>query len=157
MAAETPHEPFGATVTGVAALVPSAPIRDQIPAGQKGITTAQVETWLDELSNTVDLRLAGRERLRDEARKTALVDAARGVVCNGVASYVEAARFAERAAVADTSYAEVLWRRYQSGLVELVALLTGWLDDEDDAVPEPGGGSPAWSFPETAFPDGMRF
>src|SRR4051812_38659784 len=136
MAADTPHLPFGATVAGVAALVPSAPIRDEIPAGQKGITTAQVEAWLDELSNTVDLRLTGRERLRSDERKAALVDAAKGIVQTGAASYVEAARFSERAAVADTSYAEVLWRRYQSALGELVALLASWLADEDDAEPE---------------------
>lgn len=157
MAADTPHEPFGATVTKVAALVPSAAIRDELPAGQRGVTTEQVEDWLDELSRKVDLRLSGRDRLKDESRLEALLDAARGVVLSGAASYVEAARFAERAAVADTSYAEVLWRRHESGLKDLAVLLAEWLADVDDAVPEASGGGAGWSFPGTAFPDGMRF
>lgn len=46
---------------------------------------------------------------------------ARTVAKNRAASYAEAARHPERAAKADTSYADVLWRRYELGLADLVA------------------------------------
>jgi hypothetical protein len=156
MAQSDPIEPFGASVSGVSALVPAAPVLDALQPGQKGVTAAQVALWVEELSEAVDLRLAGRERLRNEARLASLLKAARGVIHNGAASYLESARFAERAAVADTTYGEVLWKRYTDGLRELVDMLTAWLSDQDDSTPE-ANNAPAWSFPETSFPDGMRF
>ncbi len=157
-----PAPPFAATVAGVRALIPEATIPDVLPAGRKGVITAQVTGWLTELSNRVDLRVAGWRRLRVDQNTAEAADgtpapldrfkgAARDVVHNGAASYTEAARYPERARVADSSYAGVLWERFETGLAELAAWvdteLTG--DDVDTGVIEPGNDpdTPAGNFP----------
>lgn len=171
MPASDPVPPFGATVAGVEALLPDATIYDVLPAGRKGVTKAQTAAWLDELSGRVAIRLGGWARLRatvldgepvDAATPyTQLVDAARTVVHNGAASYVEAARFPERAAAADTSYAGVLWARFTDGLADLAGWLERELAEADNVdVVEPGpvdADAPLGNFPAAVGWSGVPF
>lgn len=173
-AADAPVAPFGATRNGVTGLVPEAKLipGDTAPEGRYGVTEAQVDRWLDELSAAVAVELDGWELLTNvpvtDAEGDVVVIAgdrdrlaimARDVVHNGAASYLEAARHPERAAVNDTSYAAVLWARYVDGL----ARVTGWLegrltspDAGDELEPEYAGGT-VFSFPTPLVGDGLRF
>lgn len=167
--------PFGATREGVLALVPEVRLRaaDTEPApGQYGITAAHVDSWIDDLTDSVAMALDGWERLSNVAvygddnvtvvvlgDRDRLRGSARTLIHNGVASYVEAARHPERAAVNDTSYAEVLWRRYTDGLDRLVLWFRGRLANPEDGD-ELGGvahGGPAFGFPAPLFGDSLRF
>lgn len=157
--ADDPVAPFDATVAGVTALVPEATVVDTVVPGQRAVTRDQVASWVAALSANVDARLTARSRLdADDPRSVAVVAAARDLVHNGAASYLEAARHPERASKTDTSYAEVLWARYTDGLVALAATLDGWLDD--------GAGVPlapsqlvhaAWCMPAPRLPDHVRW
>jgi len=172
-AADEPVAPFGATRAGVTGLVPEARLipGDVLPEGRYGVTEAQVDRWLDELSGDVSIRLDGWELLTDgdvladddvtvlvEGDRTRLRAWAAGVVHNGAASYLEAARHPERAGVNDTSYAAVLWDRYTSGLDKLAAWLEVRLEDPDagDALPAESSGI-AYSFPAPLVGDALRF
>lgn len=162
--------PFGATVAGVRALVPDAPIPETLPAGVKGVDAGMVRGWLRELSGRVDRRLAGWRGLRLERNadeqaedapspREAFVDAARGLVLTGAASYTEDARFPTRSEQNDSRYGAVLWRRFEAGLAELDAWLKAELDtgDEKDLDPATAAAdAPAYSFPPPAFPDSLR-
>lgn len=162
MAASDPVPPFAATVDGVRALLPDAQILDTLPPGRRGVTAGQVAGWLAELSGRADLRLTAWRRLRaeptdiedlagEQAPRARFEAAMRDAVHNGAASYTEAARFPERAALSDTSYAAVLWARYTLALAELEAWMAVELDDTDadDTAIEPGhtAGTVAFSFP----------
>lgn len=174
-AADAPVAPFGATRAGVTALVPEAklvPGDGPLVAGQYGVTEAQVDAWVDELSESVAMTLDGWERLSvvdtlaadgttilvvsDRER---FLGSARTLVHNGAASYLEAARHPERAAVNDTSYAAVLWARYTDGLDRLAAWLLRRLEDPDaDVTPEPDlHAGPLHNFPTPLIGDGLRF
>lgn len=151
-------DPWGATVDGVAALLPAAAIPDELAAGQKAVTRAHVQAWVDQLAARVALRLAGWDTLKDAGRRDHVRAAAADLVHHGAAAYVEAARFPERAGKTDESYSAVLWARYVDGLAELAALLEGWLSDPGEATGgDAGNGRPAWSAPATSFPDDLRF
>lgn len=165
----TPRAPFGATVAGVTALVPTARLTDTpVPAPGPGervaVTVSQVEAWLDQLSGRVAMRLDGWQRLpttivepETTSDRDQLVAFARDLVQTGAAHYLEAARFPERVSPAATSYADVLWARFLEGLTEL----TGWLERrladgvlaEDPA--EVAASAPAASFPAPLFLDGF--
>ena len=150
-----PVEPWGATLDGVAALIPDWKIPLTLAPGQNGITRDQVTGWLTELSGIVSLRLTGWAAVTDPDRTAALVTAARAAIHNGAASYVEAARHPDRAVKGATSYADVLWARFTDQLDHLDALLLTWLEDPSAAgVPSPG---PAFEFPAPLIIDGLRF
>lgn len=170
--ATAPVPPFGATRAGVVSLTPEAKLiaGDTVPEGRYGVTEAQVDAWLDELSDAVAMVLDGWEGLDDTpvlaedgvtvlvaGDRTRLIGAARTIVHNGAAAYLEAARHPERATVNDTSYAAVLWARYTAGLDRLAAWLTARL-----ATPEPGDtdaalAGPAYAFPAPLIGDSLRF
>lgn len=174
-AADAPVAPFGATRDGVTGLVPEARLvpGDVLIEGKYGVTEAQVDRWLDELSGDVSVRLDGWELLTntpvlDVDEVTVLVDGDRtrlrawaaGIVHNGAASYLEAARHPERAGVNDTSYAAVLWDRYVTGLDRVAAWLEERLADPDAGdTEEPAADSlgPAFSFPTPLIGDSLRF
>lgn len=171
--ADEPVVPFGATRLGVTGLVPEARLipGDVLPVGKYGVTEAQVDRWLDELSGDVAVRLDGWERLSNDPVLdgiTVLIDGDRdrlkawaaGVIHNGAASYLEAARHPERAGVNDTSYAAVLWDRYTTGLDKLDAWLTKRLDDLETGDELPGdvdADGPGYYFPTPLIGDSLRF
>lgn len=173
-AADAPVAPFGATRAGVLGLVPETRLvpGDVLVEGRYGVTEAQVDRWLDELSGDVSVRLDGWERLSDNpvlddqgaeliaGDRTRLRAWAAGVVHNGAASYLEDARHPERAGVNDTAYGAVLWARYEAGLDKLAA----WLElrlaspdagDAEEPVAELAG--IAYSFPTPLVGDRLRF
>lgn len=179
--ADAPVPPFGATRDGVTGLVPEARLLpgDLVPVGKYGVTEAQVDAWVVELTDVVAMTLDGWERLDNtpvlataadgtvltvlvEGDRDRLLGSARTVVHNGAASYLEAARHPERAAVNDTSYAAVLWARYTDGLTRLADWLTARLADlEAGDTPEPVvgelAGGTAYSFPAPLFGDLLPF
>lgn len=161
--------PWDANVDGVRDLLPDATIyRDgTVPAGRRGVTEPQVRTWLVGLSGRASLYLDGWEKLSttvDEGAELSdrqrFADLARDAVHNGAASYVEAARYPEQQGKAATSYAAVLWSRYEAVLEELKR----WLDvrlaapAELDPTATTAGGEPAYYFPPPSFTvDRLRF
>ena len=167
-----PVAPYGATRAGVTGLVPEARLvpGDVLVEGRYGVPEAQVDRWLDELSGDVSVRLDGWERLTDtpvvdeldvvliEGDRTRLRAWAAGVIHNGAASYLEAARHPERSSVNEDSYSAVLWARYVTGLDKLAAWLTLRLVEADpgDAV-DPASLGPAFYFPEPLVGDRLRF
>lgn len=176
-AANEPVAPFGATRAGVTGLVPEARLvagEGPPPVGTYGVTEGTVDGWVDELSGAVAIRLDGWEALTNEpvvedvaGVPTTIVEGdrdrlrawARSVVHNGAASYLEAARHPERAAVNDTSYAAVLWDRYVTGLDRVAAWLEARLANPDagDTVTEAAYAGPAYYFPDPLIGDGLRF
>lgn len=169
MALDTEVPPFGATAAGAAALVPEARLvagSGPAPEGTYGITEAQVEAWVGELTAAVAMRLTGWQRLSAEvvepettSDRDQLIGTAAGLIHNGAGSYLEAARHPERSGVNDDSYSAVLWNRYTTGL----DALAGWLEGrlyEGDPGDEPAGaptGIPIGYFPEPLFGDALRF
>lgn len=171
-----PVPPFGASVAGTWSLVPEARLYTgpmPPPEGTYAITVAQVAAWVDELTDAVAMVLDGWERLSNdtvladdevtvliEGDRDRLLGSARTIIHNGAASYLEAARHPERAAVNDTSYAAVLWARYTDGLDRLAAWLTKRLEDPqagDETEPELVNGGAVYSFPTPLVGDGLRF
>lgn len=161
MADNTPIAPWGATVGGVVDLLPQAAFPETLSPGQKGVSKVMVTRYLTELSGMVALRLAGYERLTDEARQAAVLTAARDLVHNGAASYAQAARFPEQASPNKDSYSTILWERYRAGLELLATQLDEWLEDPDDATPEgpaaDGLGASYGQFPDPYFHERMAF
>lgn len=170
--ADDPVPPFGATRAGVTALVPEAQVVAELAPGRRGVTEAQLDAWLAELSGRVARALDGWETLPDEpdpaeteagetlSDREELILAARGVVHNGAASYLEAARHPEQAGKATTTYAAVLWQRFEDGLAELVDWLAIRLERGDPADTGDGlVGAPglAYAFPDPTFTAGLRF
>ena len=153
-----PTPPWGATLDGVGALIPDWKIPATLTPGQTGLSAAQVEGWIVELSGIASLRLTGYATISDPDRVSALTSAVRAAIHNGAASYVEAARHPDRAGKGDTSYSDVLWARFTGGLDALEALLGTWLTDPDlsgvGAVTPPG---PGFEFPAAFIIDGLRF
>ena len=152
---DEPVQPFGATVDLVQALIPTGRLLNgDENTGREGVTKAQTRAWLVELTGEVQLRLSHWTRLADDQRKTAFRTAARDAVVNGVASYVEAARYPDRLSKADNSYSTVLWERYLTRLQWLSEQLDEWIDNQDHAS---GGSAAGWRFPPPAIPDRVGF
>ena len=174
MAPETPVGPWQATVRGVLDLVPEASLLSEgatVPpvsgewvsaaaAPQRGVTLAAVTGWLEQLSARVAMRLDGWQQLPAEpvapettSDRDQLSGYARDLVHNGAASYLEAARHPERAALSQTTYDQVLWARFTGGLDQL----DEWLRKRLAAgAPVEGGGSAsaaAGNFPPPTFLD----
>jgi hypothetical protein len=147
-----PVDPFGVTVADVAAFVPEASILDTLGEGQRGVTTAQVVDWLTGLSARVESAVDGWTSLPED-KQTLIAAEARDLIANGAASYLEAARHPERASKADTSYAQVLWDRWLTGLGALAAHVSEWLDED----PTTTHGKPAYSFPAATIRDATRW
>ncbi len=168
---DDPIPPFGATVSGVASLVPEATLRDGTqPAveGQYRITYEQVAAWVTEISGAVAMRLDGWQNLPGRTPEDVkppettpdrdqLVEYARTVIHNGAASYLEAARHPERAQVNTESYAAVLWARYRDGLADLIAWLAARLGNDGELPGEDGTGGIGFCFPPPLFGDLLRF
>lgn len=153
--------PFGATVQGAADLVPEARLLPSPPAdGEFGIPVSTVAAWVEELTGVVAMTLTGWQRLNDEpvapettSDRDQLVEAARTVIHNGAASYLEAARHPERSSANADTYSQVLWERYSTGLDRLAAWLTGRLDSaEPGDTPDVDSGA-ASAFPAPIFAD----
>ncbi|WP_053207943.1 hypothetical protein [Jiangella muralis] len=153
-------QPWGATVDGVAALLPDAPLLESAPVnpqpGQKIVTRATVQEWVDQFCAKVALRLDGWEALRDDSRREYVKLTACDLVHNAAGSYAQAARFPERAGKATDSYSGILWDRYTTGLDALAKLVEEWTQDPDESA-DPTSDRPAWSFPPVTFYDGIRW
>jgi hypothetical protein len=148
---------FDALVDAVYALCPEADrVTDSNQSGlSTPITEDTVRTWLLDVSAFVDARL-GRWHELTGATLTRITSAARTVVTDGAASYLEAARYPTRASLNDSTYAGVLWDRYQTGLLALQADVTELFDDpgaDGDVAASTSG--PYGAFPPTYFADGM--
>lgn len=154
MPAEDPVDPFGANLAGVQALIPEVELLDTLAIGQRGVTKDQVRVWLVELTGHVLLRLSQYTELTDTARQDVVVAMARDILHNGVASYAEAAAFPERTGRAETSYDQVLWKRYLDDRAALEAQIDEWLDGQNANT---GAGGISASFPCAAVPDGIGF
>ena len=153
MPAEQAVEPFGANVAGVQALIPEVELLDTLAIGQRGVTKDQVRVWLVELTGHVLLRLSRYTEL-SEIRQGVVVAMARDILHNGAASYAEAAAFPERTGRAETSYDQVLWKRYLGDRDALEAQVDEWLDEQDGGS---GAGGISASFPCVAIPDWIGF
>lgn len=166
---DDPVAPWDATVAGVADLLPDAKLYDTaeaIPAGRRGVTRAQVRTWLVGLSGRASIALDGWEKLSttvDEGAELSdrdrFADLARDAVHNGAASYVEAARFPEAQGKAASSYAAVLWARYEATLADLGKWLELRLADPLELEPEAQAAATVidYSFPPVSFTPWLRF
>lgn len=155
---------FGVSVEEVSALAPMVTIgrAEEEPDGVfeaagPAVSKGDVEGWITAVSARADLRLGNRSKLTDETRKSALTAAAHDAVVNGAASYLVAAAMPTRASLNDPgSYDSILWSRFESALESAAQSLDDWLDAGvgGGAV---GGVEIGGAFPETSFPDGMRF
>lgn len=135
----------------------------RVREGTVYLTDAQVAEWIVDVASRVKTRLASFHRIRPASRLwLRLAQAGHDVVANGAASYVYAAAAPEKAEMVDTtSYAEVLWRRYLTGLDDLEEAFARWCREfPDDLEPEPvnrdrvpGSGR----FPRPVFRDDMRW
>lgn len=157
-----------------------------VPEGTYKVTTRQVLEWVQELTADVAMALDGWERLSTEdtygtdvvgaqstyepaatygsgtfgagslGDKGRLIEAARTIVHNGAASYLEAARHPERSRANADSYSAILWDRYTTRLETVRGWLAGRLAAaEQGDTPDPDGPGLAYSFPGTSFPDGF--
>ena len=130
--------------------------------GTTYVEASFVRDWIASVESRVMGRLPVIERIREGSRLMGLVvSAGHDVVLNGAGSYTYAAAGPEKAGLNDTtSYAEVLWRRYEEGLAALEESFKRWRrefpDDVDDVASVnglPGSGV----FPPPVFRDGMRW
>lgn len=145
-------EPFGTSVADVAALVPEASIPETRGAGQRAVIESDVEAWITQLTATAQVTLDDWQRL-PEARRVKVQEVARTLIANAAASYLEAARAPERSGPATTTYAEVLWTRWTTGLESLAEQVRKWLDDQ----PETSLSKPAARFPAPVIIDRPRW
>lgn len=135
----------------------------RLRAGETYLSEAQVREWIVDVASRVKTRLAKFHRVRPGTTLwLRLSQSGHDVVANGAASYVYAAAAPEKAEQTDTtSYAEVLWRRYLSGLEDLVEAFDVWArENPDDLDPEPGRADRlpgSGRFPRPVFRDDMRW
>lgn len=160
---------FGATINGVAWLVPEATLRDgsiPAPTGVYGVTYEAVHAWIVEVSGMTELVLDGWQGLPTTPRepettsdRDQFISAVRTIVHNGAASYLEAARHPERANVNTESYAAVLWNRYTVELDRLADWLRAKLANTGTGPDESTGdnGGLGYGFPPPLFGDLVRF
>jgi len=118
------------------------------------ITEETVKAWVIEVSDAVSIGIGPWGNLTGDTLERVRA-AARAVVANGAASYLQAARYPTKSTLNDSSYAGVLWERYKEGLANLKALIAELLEDggEDIVVPGAGSGGGFGSFPAPYFLD----
>ena len=131
--------PWGVSVADVAVLCTTVPILDQAPEGRRPSSTvdilvATVQTWIREVSNMVLGSIGQYQRITDDTRTRIVLDAAKTVVVNGVASYVVSAAFPSAVTANVTSYGQILWQRYKDGLASLMALVAEWIAAGGDGI-----------------------
>ena len=147
---------FGCTVESVYALAPEA---ERVTDGNNSrmptpITEDTVAGWITDIDAEVAGALVRINLIGVGPNLTTLQTAARTVVANGAASYLEAARYPTRSSLNDTTYAGVLWGRYQAGVTALVSQLNAVIVDAGSDVGTTGAESgPFGVFPCTYFTD----
>lgn len=171
--AEERYSEFGVSVRDVLQLVDTVSVaigdtgRDQhgkeVRKGTVYLNDRQVQEWITDVANRLKTRLTAFHRIREDSRLYRRVAVAgHDLVANGAASYLYAAAAPEKAEQTDTtSYAEVLWRRFLTGLDELVEAFEDWVkENPDDLEPEPGMLSRlpgSGRFPAPFFRDRMQW
>lgn len=164
MTAPTGLAPFGTLVDDVYDLTPEVervtdPNQSNLPTP---ITEDTVGRYITSVSSAVAAGIGPWGTLTGGSLD-AVKAAARTVVANGAASYLQAARYPSRAGVNDSSYAGVLWQRYESGLAALKAEVARIIDAGTGTGPDPedplvgSNGGPFGSFPLTYFADGAQW
>lgn len=160
--AETPSE-WGVTVAEVAALASHADVTNATAAdpefgsaNDRRVKTQDVSRWITDVEAVVDLKLRKRTALTADAQER-LRAAGKAVVLNGAAAYLVDAAYPARTGVGDnSSYGNVLWTRYKTGLEELAELVDEWVSQggDDNASTTLAISS---SFPAARFTDDMKW
>lgn len=152
---------FDTLVDAVYALCPEA---DRVTDANNGsrlqtpITEDTVASWIVDVSAAVDAGIGPWGDITGTVVLARVTAAARAVVANGAASYLEAARYPTRANLNDSTYAGVLWQRYLAGLAQLKAEVKEIITDDDPGdVDVDGRGGPFGRFPCTYFVDGIAW
>lgn len=118
------------------------------------LSEADVEAFIVDVASEVTARIYWHERL-DPVVQSHIRVMARNVVANGAAHYVQTA---VHPASADpnngSSYAAMLWERYQSALERVEATIQRELDNPTTPAP---WGKVSGSFPAPLFPDDLEF
>lgn len=165
---------WGATVDEVSAVAPhiglitsstepAGPVDDVFGESTTGkITRAQVQSWIEDIAARIELRLSKLSRIVvDSPARSVLTRACHDLTVTGAASYLVAAAFPSNAGInGDSSYAGLLWARFESGLDDLAAQLDAIIDDGDTAVVLPKvvrSGMAVGNFPAPLFTDGQRW
>jgi hypothetical protein len=144
---DSPSNDYGATLDGVQGHIPLVTID-----GADAPSTADVQRFMDGITNRVAARIGPVETITDPERAGVLVAAARALVHLGAAAQtMGAANPVLASPVAGVSYADWLWKQFQAGLDELANMEAG-----GGNTPGPGPGDefseyrlPVWSFPNT--------
>lgn len=155
---------WGVTAAAVAALASHADIEpatasdpDFATASTRQVSTQDVEAWIVDVSAIVDLKTRNRAALT-EANQVRIAATAKAVVTNGAAAYLVDAAYPARAGIADnSSYGNVLWTRYKTGLQELEEEVNEWAEQGDDTAAPAGPLQISHSFPAPRFTDDMRW
>lgn len=145
-----PTPRYGATVEGIRSLLADVVIDDDSKP-----SAAQVGEWLLDYEDTVAGRIGLLDFL-DEADRAPYTRRARNLVHLAVAATTEDAVHPSGASATETSYGQVLWSRYESGL----ELLEADVDEARETTPGAGAGTegnPLGSFPPPAIPDAVRW
>lgn len=162
---DTPHGRYTVSIRDIGVLVRTTPIINpaDLVNGPRDpdltVTTSEVTAWIEQLTGRLDAMLTDLDRVNTASSTyTSLVTSGRDAIANGVASYIEAAGHPEQAATAESSYATVLWDRWQTITSQLRNDLAAALDANGPGVGPPTGRSAAaWSFPPPALPDNKRW
>lgn len=147
---------FGTPVGAVYALCPEAervtdPNASRLPTP---ITETTVAGWIVDISSAVAVGIGPWGSFTGPTLES-IRAAARAVVANGAASYLEAARYPTAAGLNDSNYAGMLWARYTVGVEALKAQVTELLDSGGGDVVTPETGRAVAAFPATYFGDGV--
>ena len=155
---------FGCDVDDVLRLLPGVTVVDGPVVGPSNpryagqgrvVSREDVEGFIVQVASRVSARLWRFDRTPEVFRENVRV-MARDLVANGAASYVQAAVFPGSTSPNDgSSYAAVLWARFQTDLDRVVATVDEIIDDGQTG--EPAVGRVAWSAPAPFFSDEMRF
>ncbi|ASR78041.1 hypothetical protein SEA_TIMINATOR_11 [Arthrobacter phage Timinator] len=164
---------WGATVDEVSALVPhiglydnstqpQTPVDDVFGETAAGkVSRSDVEQFITDVAGRVSLRVHRMSRLLPESEpRSVIAQACHDLTVTGAASYLVAAAFPSQAGINDqTSHAGLLWKRFEDGLDDLVAMLDGVIDEADDTVvlPKPLRSAASVSSPPPMFPDEQRW
>lgn len=153
---------WGVTVEEVSALAPHVTIGTDPAAvpdpvfieADRSISVNEVQGWISGVAARVSLRLADLSRITDPVQRATIGKAAHDVTTNGAAWYLVTAAHPVGQINDNTTYAEILRARYETGFEELGARLDAWVTAAN-AKTEPG--LVAGFFPTAMFPDGARF